>query len=339
MSLPNDTLLEMYQLMVTIRHFEEKVSELFKGGLLPGWTHLCIGQEAGVVGACSALKKDDYMTSTHRGHGQTIAKGVSLKGIMAELMGKKDGVCAGKGGSMHVADATVGAMGGIAILGAGTPIACGAALSAKLRKTGQVALAFFGEGASNQGVVHEAMNLAALWKLPVIFFVESNQWAELSRRSSHLCIDTLALRAPGYGMPGVTVDGNDVVAVYAAVAAAVARARAGEGPTLVDSVTYRWDGHYVGDAVVLRPDGELAEWMQRCPIRRLENTLILAGLLDDDRKAQIRASVDRSIADAVEFGKHSPFPPAEDLYRNVYASPYAPSASGPVAQVAEREEP
>jgi len=339
MSVPTDTLLEMYRLMVTIRHFEEKVSELFKAGLLPGWTHLCIGQEAGVVGACSALRKDDYMTSTHRGHGQTIAKGVSLKGIIAELMGRKDGVCAGKGGSMHIADATVGAMGGIAILGAGTPIACGAALSAKLRKTGQVALTFFGDGASNQGVVHESMNLAALWKLPVIFFVESNQWAELSRRSSHLCIDTLALRAPGYGMPGVTVDGNDVVAVYEAAAAAVARARAGEGPTLIDSITYRWDGHYVGDPVVLRPEGELAEWMRRCPIRRCEEALYRANLLDDARKAEIRMNVDRAIADAVDFGTHSPFPPADDLYRNVYASPYASSSPGSVAQAAEREKP
>jgi len=211
MDVSKEKKLEMYEMMIRVRHFEEKVKELFKAGLFPGWTHVCIGEEAGVVGAGAALRKDDYMTSTHRGHGQCIGKGVSLKGMMAELMGKATGVCKGKGGSMHIAQASVGAMGGIAILGGGTPIACGAALSAKLRGTDQVALSFFGEGASNQGVVHEAMNLAAVWKLPVIFFIESNQWAELSRRASHLVIETLALRAQGYGMPGVTVDGNDVV--------------------------------------------------------------------------------------------------------------------------------
>jgi pyruvate dehydrogenase E1 component alpha subunit len=322
MSITKELLLEMYEKMVTIRRFEEKVKELAKGGALPGWSHVCIGEEAGVVGSCAALKKDDYMTATHRGHGQTIAKGVGLKGLMAELMGKKDGVCQGKGGSMHVADAEFGAIGGIAILGAGVPIACGAGLSAKLRGTGQVALSFFGDGASNQGVVHEAMNIAGLWKLPVIFFVESNQWAELSRRSSHLCIETLATRAAGYGMPGVKVDGNDVVAVYEETSKAVERARKGEGPTLIDSITYRWDGHYVGDPVVLRPDGELEEWMKKCPIKRLEKTLCDEGHMDDAGKAEIEKKVDAEIEAAVEFGKQSPLPPEEDLYKNVYASEY-----------------
>jgi pyruvate dehydrogenase E1 component alpha subunit len=312
----------MYEKMVTIRRFEEKVKELAKGGALPGWSHVCIGEEAGVVGSCRALKKDDYMTATHRGHGQTIAKGVGLRGLMAELMGKKDGVCQGKGGSMHVADAEFGAVGGIAILGAGVPIACGAGLSAKLRGSGQVALSYFGDGASNQGVVHEAMNIAGLWKLPVIFFVESNQWAELSRRSSHLCIETLATRAAGYGMPGVKVDGNDVVAVYEETTKAVERARKGEGPTLIDSITYRWDGHYVGDPVVLRPDGELEEWMEKCPIKRLEKRLYQEGHLDDARKAEIEKKVDAEIEAAVEFGHQSPLPPVEDLYKNVYASEY-----------------
>ena len=223
---------------------------------------------------------------------------------------------------MHVGDASVGAMGGIAILGAGLPIASGAALSAKLRGTRQVALSFLGDGASNQGVVHETMNIAALWKLPVIFFVESNQWAELSRRSSHLCIETLALRAQGYGMPGVTVDGNDVEAVYEATREAVERARKGEGPTLIDSITYRWEGHYVGDPVVLRPEGELEEWMEKCPIKRAEAKLYAEGVLDDAKKAEIEKRVDSEIEAAVEFGKQSPLPPVEDLYRNVYASPY-----------------
>lgn len=328
MSVSIDRLLEMYQRMVAIRRFEEQVGELFKAGQLPGWTHLCIGQEAGVVGACSALEPTDYITATHRGHGQSIAKGVPLRAIMAELMGKADGCCGGKGGSMHVADASVGAIGGIAILGAGSALAAGAALTAKLKKTGQVALSFFGEGASNQGIVHEAMNLAALWKLPVIFFVESNQWAELSRRATHLAVETVALRAAGYGMPGVTVDGNDVEAVFEATAQAAARARRGEGPTLIDSVTYRWEGHYVGDPVVLRPEGELAEWMARCPIARCEERLARAGALDDAGRTRVRADADRAIADAVEFARSSPYPPVSDLYTNVYATPCASSWPG-----------
>lgn len=319
MKLTKAKLLEMYEMMVRIRTFEENVKELFKAGLFPGWTHVCIGEEAGVVGACSALRKDDYMASTHRGHGQCIAKGMSLKGIMAELMGKVDGVCKGKGGSMHLGDIRVGAMGGIAILGAGAPIACGAALSAKTRGTDQVALAFFGEGASNQGVVHEAMNIAAVWKLPVIFFIESNQWAELSRRDAHLCIETLALRAQGYGMPGVTVDGNDVIKVYEATGKAVEQARKGKGPTLIDSITYRWDGHYVGDPVAARPEGELEDWMQKCPIKRLREKLFKDGVLDDAKVEEIQKKVDAEIEEAVAFGKQSPYPPLEDLYKNVYA--------------------
>lgn len=328
MSVSREQLLEMYRRMVTIRRFEMKVGELFKAGQLPGWTHLCIGQEAGVVGACAALKGDDYMTSTHRGHGQAIAKGVPLGAVMAELMGRKGGCCAGKGGSMHVADASVGAIGGIAILGAGSAIAAGAALTAKLRKTGQVVLTFFGEGASNQGIVHEAMNLASLWKLPVIFFVESNQWAELSRRTSHLGIESVALRAAGYGMPGLTIDGNDVEAVFEATAAAVARARQGEGPTLIDSVTYRWEGHYVGDPVVLRPEGELAEWMARCPLQRCESKLAQQGWLDGAAKMRLESEADEAIAAAVEFGKASPFPPVADLHVNVYATPCASTWPG-----------
>jgi len=322
MEIPKEKLLEMYEMMVRIRTFEEKVKELFKAGFFPGWTHVCIGEEAGVVGACMALRKNDYITTTHRGHGQCIAKGMDIKKIMAELMGKVDGVCKGKGGSMHLGDINVGALGGIAILGGGAPIACGAALSAKLRGTDQVALTFFGEGASNQGVVHEAMNIAALWKLPVIFFCESNQWAELSRRESHLCIDTLALRAQGYGMPGLTVDGNDVIAVYKATSEAVNRARKGEGPTLIDSITYRWDGHYVGDPIALRPEGELEEWMKKCPIKRHKERLFNMGILNDSMVEEIQRKIDAEIDAAVEFGKNSPFPSIEDLYRNVYASPY-----------------
>ena len=219
---------------------------------------------------------------------------------------------------MHLGDMSIGAMGGNAILGAGSAIASGAALSAKRRGTDQVALAFFGEGASNQGIVHEAMNIAALWKLPVIFFIESNQWAELSRRDAHLCIDTLALRAQGYGMPGVTVDGNDVTKVYEAMSKAVERARKGEGPTLIDSITYRWDGHYVGDPVAARPEGELETWMKKDPIERLAKKLMKDGALDKSKVKKIQQKIDKEIEEAIEFGKQSPYPPLEDMYKNVY---------------------
>jgi len=321
MKLTKAKLLEMYEMMVRIRTFEENVKELFKAGLFPGWTHVCIGEEAGVVGACFALRKDDYMASTHRGHGQCIAKGMSLKGMMAELMGKVDGVCKGKGGSMHLGDISVGAMGGNAILGAGAPIASGAALSAKTRGTDQVALAFFGDGASNQGAVHEAMNIAALWKLPVIFVCENNQYGISVSQAKHTPIKDIATRAAAYDMPGFVVDGNDVVEVYQAAEKAVKRARAGEGPTLLECKTYRWRGHHEGDpnqGARYRTKDEIAVWKKKCPIAKLEKHLLKNKIATSKKMAAISADIDKAIDDAVAFAAKSDFPKLEEMYEDVY---------------------
>ncbi len=318
MEVSKEKLLSMFEMMVRIRRFEEEVKVLFKAGLFSGHVHVCIGQEASCTGACMALRKEDYIFTTHRGHGQCLAKGMDTKRSMAELMGKKDGVCQGKGGSLHLADRSIGALGGIGILGAGVPIAVGAAFSAKVRGTGQVALAFFGEGASNQGAVHEAMNLAGLWNLPVIFFCETNQWAELSRREAHLKVDTIAARAEGYGFPGFKVDGNDVVEVFEVTSEAVDRARNGKGPTLIDAITYRWDGHYVGDPAVARPEGELEEWKKKDPIAGLRKKLFEEGILNEEMVQEIAKRIEIEIEEAVDFGKKSPFPPPEDAFTGVY---------------------
>jgi TPP-dependent pyruvate/acetoin dehydrogenase alpha subunit len=238
--------------------------------------------------------------------------------MMAELYGKKTGSNGGRGGSMHLADREKGILCGIAILGGGLPFGAGVAMAAKLRGTDQVVLGFFGEGASNEGIVHETMNLAALWNLPLIFFCESNQYAELSHRDFHLKVDTVAARAAGYGMPGVTVDGNDVLAVYRATHAAAARARAGKGPTLIDAVTCRWDGHYVGDPMVYRAEGELENWQKKDPIRRLEKALVKAGTLNTALKASMLAEIDAEIEEAVAFAESSPYPRAEEALELVY---------------------
>jgi TPP-dependent pyruvate/acetoin dehydrogenase alpha subunit len=314
-----DLTLRMYERMILIRRFESRAAELFKGGKFPGWVHVCIGQEASVTGSCFALREDDFICPTHRGHGQCLAKGMDPKKMMAELYGKKTGSNQGRGGSMHLADTGKGILCGIAILGGGLPFGAGVAMASKLRGEDRVVLGYFGEGASNEGVVHEVMNMAALWNLPMVFFAEQNQYAELSHRDFHLKIDTLAKRAEGYGMPGVTVDGNDVLDVYRATSDAVKRAREGGGPTLVDSITCRWDGHYVGDPQAYRKEGDLQEWMKKDPIPRLERKLMEEGLLDEAGKRAIEARVDRQIADAEEFAEKSPFPAPEEALELVWA--------------------
>jgi acetoin:2,6-dichlorophenolindophenol oxidoreductase subunit alpha len=319
MKISKDLKLKMYSTMSLVRRFEQRSMELFKNGKFPGWIHVCIGQEASVTGACLALNPDDYIAPTHRGHGQCLAKGMDPKDMMAELYGKKTGCCLGRGGSMHMADMSKGILCGIAILGGGLPFAAGVAMSAKLRKTGQVVLGFFGEGASNEGVVHETMNLAALWDLPMIFFCETNQYAELSHRDFHLKVDTIAKRGEGYGMPGVQVDGNDVIAVYTATAKAAKRAREGKGPTLIDSITCRWEGHYVGDPMVYRKEGELEEWKKKDPILNLENDLFEAGILNEKAKKAIVAEIDRQIAGAEQHAESSPFPAPEEALEYVYS--------------------
>jgi TPP-dependent pyruvate/acetoin dehydrogenase alpha subunit len=310
--------LRMYETMNLVRKFEQRSMELFKNGKFPGWIHVCIGQEASVTGSCLALREDDYICPTHRGHGQCLAKGMEPRKMMAELYGKKTGSSQGRGGSMHMADISKGILCGIAILGGGLPFGAGVAMSAKLKKSGQVVLGFFGEGASNEGVVHETMNLAALWDLPMIFFCETNQYAELSHRDAHLKVDTIARRAEGYGMPGVTVDGNNVLEVYEKTAAAVKRAREGKGPTLIDSITCRWEGHYVGDPMVYRPEGELEEWKAKDPIANFEETLISQGVLKEAEKKKILKRIDDAIAEAEEFAENSPYPEPQEALEHVY---------------------
>jgi len=279
LSLTKEKLVEMYRKMLEIRFFEEKVFELYAQNLVPGTIHLYAGEEAVAVGVCSNLRKDDYITSTHRGHGHCIAKGAELKRVMAEILGKKTGYCKGKGGSMHIADFSKGMLGATAVVGGGIPIAVGAGLSIKLRDTNQVVACFFGEGASNQGTFHESINMAALWKLPVIFVCENNLYAMGTRQSRAMAIENVADRAIAYGIPGEVVDGNDVLAVYEVAWKAVERARKGEGPTLIECKTYRHKGHSRIDPAKYRPKEEVEEWLAKDPIKRFKERLLQTNAL------------------------------------------------------------
>ncbi len=258
-----DTLLSLYRTMLTIRKFEMLAGELFAAGKIPGFIHLSIGQEGSSTGVCSVLRPDDYLTTTHRGHGHVIAKGGDLKRMVAELMGRKTGYCKGKGGSMHIADFSLGILGANGVVAGGFPIIVGAGLSIKLRRTDQVAVCFFGDGASNRGPFHEALNMASIWKLPILFVCENNCYASTTKTSYACSVIDIAARAKGYGIPGVSVDGNDVLAVRSAATEAVARARKGEGPTLLENKTYRRRGHFEGDPQRYRDPAEVAEWERK----------------------------------------------------------------------------
>lgn len=319
MDLSKDKQLELYRRMLRIRYFEEKVAELFAEGLLPGFFHLYLGEEAVAVGACAALNEDDFITSTHRGHGHVIAKGGELDRMMAELFGKKTGYNKGKGGSMHLAHTGLGILGANGIVGAGIPIATGAGLSAKMRRTKQVALAFFGDGASNQGTFHEAINLASAHDLPVVYVCENNLYGVGTRQSKVRKVEHIADRAQGYAIPGVIVDGNNVLAVYQAVSEAVERARRGEGPTLVECKTYRWHTHFEGEPDTYRPSEEVADWKAREPIGRFEQHLVSEGFATEAELAAVRGGVETEVAAAVEFAKHSPEPELEEALADVYA--------------------
>lgn len=319
LDLPKESLVKMYRKMLEIRFFEEKVFGLYGQNLVPGTIHLYAGEEAVAVGVCSALSKDDYITSTHRGHGHCIAKGADLKRTMAELLGKKTGYCKGKGGSMHIADFSIGMLGATAVVGAGLPIAVGAGLSARLRKTGQVVACFFGEGASNQGTFHESINMASAWKLPVIFVCENNLYAMGTRQSRIMNIENIADRAVSYGIPGVSVDGNDVLAVYEAACVAVERARRGEGPTLIECKTYRQKGHSRVDPAKYRPREEVEGWLQRDPIKRLRHKLIQTVISTEAELQEIEKEVSSEIEDAVKFAVESTFPAPEEALEDVYA--------------------
>lgn len=319
MALTDDKLLQMYQTMIRIREFETKVQEFFAAGKIPGFVHLYIGEEAVATGTCAVLQPKDYITSTHRGHGHLIAKGGDLKRMMAELFGKRTGYCKGKGGSMHIADVELGILGANGIVGGGGPIANGAALAAQYRGTDQVAVCFFGDGAANQGTTQEAMNLASAWKLPVIFVNENNGYGISCPTCKSMAVADIADRAAAYDMPGVVVDGNDVLAVYEAVGEAAARARRGDGPSLIECKTYRWRGHFEGDVCTYRDEAELQTWMEKDPIKRLGERLRDQGILTDERDRSLREAVAKELEEAVSFAEQSPLPAPEEVLEDVYA--------------------
>ena len=309
--------LQLYEIMVRIRRFEEVVIELFARGKIPGFLHSYLGQEASATGVCAHLRADDYITSTHRGHGHILAKGARTDLAMAELFGKSTGYCNGKGGSMHIADPDIGILGAIGIVGAGLVIANGAAFSAQYRGTDQVAVCFFGDGASNTGTFHEGLNLAALWQLPVIFVCENNCYAESTPQCDHQSITDVAVRAQGYGMPSCIVDGNDVLAVYEAAGEAIARARSGQGPTLLETKTYRMRGHYEGDPQNYRSREEVDQWRDLGPIRRFRGVLTGEGVVDAELEA-IDAGVEAELEAAITFAEESPLPDVRDVRYGIY---------------------
>lgn len=318
----NEQLLDMYRQMVKIRYFEEKIVEDYAKALVPGLAHLYVGQEAVAVGVCSALEPSDYITSTHRGHGHCIAKGGELDKMMAELFGRKTGYCKGKGGSMHIAELDLGILGANGVVGGGVPIAVGAALSAQMRQSGQIAVAFLGDGASNQGSFHEAMNMASTWKLPVVFVCENNLYGISVCQRVHQNITDISVRAVAYDMPGVTVDGNDILEVYNAAREAVDRARNGEGPTLLECKTYRWRGHHEGDpnqGCTYREREEIEQWKEKCPLKNLERKMLQQGVKEADIEA-IQDEIQQAVLDAVEFAMNSPFPEIEEAQEDIYAS-------------------
>lgn len=319
--LKKEELLKAYRTMRQIREFEDRIHIEFATGLIPGFVHLYSGEEAVATGVCMHLTDDDRISSTHRGHGHCIAKGVDIPGMMAEIFGKKTGVCGGKGGSMHIADLSKGMMGANGIVGAGPPLICGAALAAKFKGKGGVGVAFFGDGASNQGTILESMNLASAWKLPVIFLNENNGYAESTGVSYNVPTPNIADRGAGFGMPGVTVDGNDFFAVYEAAGEAIARARRGEGPTILECKTQRYFGHFEGDAMTYRPKGEVQDLRKNkdC-LKILADKIISAGIVTAAEIDAIDKEVLALIEDSVVKAKAAPKPPAEDLLTGVYVS-------------------
>lgn len=312
-------LLDLLHQMLLIRTFEESAEQLYLQGLVHGTMHLSIGQEGSAVGACAALRPTDYILSTHRGHGHCIAKGARADQMMAEFFGKETGYCRGRGGSMHIADVTTGNLGANGIVAGGVPMAAGVGLSLQMQRQDRVVLVFFGDGATNEGAFHESLNLAAIWNLPVIYFCENNQYAMSMAITRASKVDRLSERAAAYGIPGVTVDGNDLLAVYAATESAVARARRGEGPTLIEARTYRWKGHSKSDKQRYRTREEVAEWQERDPIARLARQMMAAGILTEEAFAQVQAQVEGEIAAAIEFARNSPDPDPATILEGVYA--------------------
>jgi acetoin:2,6-dichlorophenolindophenol oxidoreductase subunit alpha len=329
LSLPQQ--LEAYRRMLRIRRFEEEGRRLFQEGRIPGAFHASIGQEAAIVGACMALRQDDAMTGTHRSHGHPIGKGADLNGLMAELMGKQTGICKGRGGSMHLADRSVGIIGESAIVGGGIPLATGCALSAKVRGTDQVSLCFFGDGAVNQGTFHESLNMASIWRLPVIYFCENNGYAIITSLKQSHAQTSVARRADSYAMPGVVVDGQDVTAVFSAADEAVRRARSGAGPTLIEAKTYRFDEHEVGLVVpgpAYRPAEEIDDFVtRRDPIAMFRSTLV-EGQVAVSELNRIEKEVEAAVKSAICFAEQSPLPDSATLYQDLYSASDSRQESG-----------
>ncbi|MCH8350148.1 MAG: thiamine pyrophosphate-dependent dehydrogenase E1 component subunit alpha [Chloroflexi bacterium] len=318
-------LMEMLRRMVRIRFFEERVIQMVERGEIVGAAHSYIGEEAVAVGACLALRDDDWMTGNHRSHGHPIAKGGDVKRAMAELLGKATGFCKGKGGSMHLADFSIGILGESGILGSAIPTAVGAALGSKLQGNDRVAVPFFGDGASNEGAFHESINLAAIWKLPVIFLCENNQYAVSSSFKKMVASENISDRAASYNIPGVLVDGQDVIAMYEAVSVAVARARAGDGPSLIEGLTYRYHDHSLGlNRIVRAPyrdEEEVEQWKARDPIKIHKELLLSQDIATQAEIDQLEQEVMQQIDEAVEFARESPYPEPSALFEDMYANP------------------
>jgi len=311
-------LIDRYRLMLVIRLHEEALKVLFKQGKIGGTTHLCIGQEAIAAGLIAQLRKDDYIVSTHRGHGHMLAKGGELRPMLAEILGKSTGYCKGKGGSMHIASLEVGNLGANGIVSGGLPIAVGSGLSAKMRGTDQITVVSFGDGASNEGNTHESMNLASLWKLPVVFLFENNRYAVSTEVKCSMAGCDMMKRAAGYDIPSRVVDGNDLEKIHFAGIEIIDFVRSGNGPYLLECDTYRIEGHYYGDAMIYREKEEVDEWRLKDPIGRVEKALLERGVLTEKECREIEAEVRKDVEDAVEYAENSPEPAIESIFEDIF---------------------
>ncbi len=317
-----EQLISFYETMYRMRRFEEEIFEFYKKGMMAGLAHLYLGEEAVSTGVCAALNENDYIGSTHRGHGHLVGRGADINKMMAEILGKETGYSKGKGGSMHIMALDKGILGANGIVGGEIPIATGAAYSAKYRGTDQVAVSFFGDSASNEGTFHESINMASAWDLPIVYVIENNLYGISTDIRDVTNVENLADRAYGYGIPGVVVDGMDVIAVYEAAKTAVERARAGHGPTLIECKTYRWQGHHVGDPALYRArrnPNEKEEWMRRCPINCMKDELINEIVLSAEEIEKIENKIETEVQEAVKFAAESPYPEVEESFRDIFA--------------------
>jgi pyruvate dehydrogenase E1 component alpha subunit len=319
---PVESLLDLYRSLVRIRRFEERASELRLAGFIPGFLHPSIGQEAVAVGVCAALEPGDVITSTHRGHGHMLARGAEPRRMYAELYARQDGYNRAKGGSLHMIDTELGFLGANGIVGGGIPLATGAALQLKRTGSKGIAVSFFGDGATNEGAFHESLNLASLWSLPVVYVCENNLYGEFTRQDKHQPVKDIAVRADSYAMPGVVVDGNDVLAVRRGMEEAATRARSGQGPTLLEAKTYRHRGHYEGDMGAYRPPDEVSEWLARDPIALFGRRLVDEQGVTQDKLERVASEVERELDEAAAFADSSPHPLPEEAFEDVYQDPY-----------------